>query len=98
MSVIVVSGKLEETLACVREQYVLVGSACGRLAGSLRTRAVEEGLAAVERICATLLITDELISFIVTTGHRGDHFHQDHRGPGDHHGRRSKVARWDAFG
>jgi hypothetical protein len=42
--------------------------------------------------------TGETNTWCVTTGHRGDHFHQDHRGPGDHHGRRSKVARWDAFG
>jgi hypothetical protein len=71
MSVIVVSGKLEETLACVREQYVLVGSACCTLAGSLRTGSVEEGLEAVERICATLLVTDELISFIARAGASG---------------------------
>ncbi len=71
MSGIVVGGKLEETLACVREQYVIVANACCTLAGSLRTGSVDEGLQAVERICATLLITDELISFIARAGASG---------------------------
>jgi hypothetical protein len=71
MSVIVLGGKLEETLARVREQYVIVVSGCYTLAASLRTGAVDEGLHAVERICATLLITDELIGFMARAGGSG---------------------------
>lgn len=71
MSAIIVAGKLEETLASVREQYVIVDGACCTLAGSLRTGAVSEGLRAVERICVTLLVADELIGFITRAGAPG---------------------------
>lgn len=63
-----VGGTLEETLACLREQYVIVASACCTLAESLRTGSGDDGLQAVEHICVTLLITDELISFIARAG------------------------------
>lgn len=68
MSVIGVDAKLEETLASVRDQYAIVASACSTLAGSLWTGTLDEGLQAVERICATLLITDEVISFMARAG------------------------------
>jgi hypothetical protein len=71
MSVIVPGGTLDETLARVREQHVIVTSACGSLAESLRRGAVDEGLQAVERICTTLLITEELISFGARAGASG---------------------------
>ncbi len=71
MSATIVGGKLEETLACVREQYVIVAGACCTLAGNLRTGSVDEGLRALERICATLLMTEELIGFIARAGAPG---------------------------
>ena len=71
MSVIVLDGKVDETLARVGEQYGIVESACCTLAGSLRTGSVDEGLQAVERICATLLITEELISVSARAGASG---------------------------
>lgn len=71
MSVIVPGGTLDETLACLREQHVIVTSACSSLAESLRRGAVDEGLQAVERICATLLITEELIRVSARAGASG---------------------------
>lgn len=71
MSAMAPGGKAEETLARVREQSVIVASACCTLAGSLRTGSVDEGLQAVERICATLLLTEELISFSARAGAPG---------------------------
>jgi hypothetical protein len=76
---IVVGGKLEETLACVREQYVIVESTCCTLAGSLRTGSVDEGLQAVERICSTLLMTEELVGFIARAGAPGTTLEEAHR-------------------
>jgi hypothetical protein len=70
-SAIIVAGQFEETLACVREQYVIVDHACCTLAADLRTGAIGEGLQAVERICVTLLVADELIGFIDRVGTPG---------------------------
>ena len=70
-SAIIVAGKLEETLACVHEQYVIVDHACCTLATYLRTGAIGDGLQAVERICVTLLVADELIGFIDRVGAHG---------------------------
>jgi hypothetical protein len=71
MSVIVLGEELDETLARVRDQHAIVTSACGALAESLRRGAVDEGLQALERICATLLITEELISSSARAGASG---------------------------
>jgi hypothetical protein len=62
MSVVADGGGIEETLACVREQSALITYAGRMLAANLQTRAVAEGLQSVEDICATLLVTDELIA------------------------------------
>jgi hypothetical protein len=61
----------DETLARISEQHSIVTSACGALAESLRRGAVTEGLQAIERICATLLITEELISCSARAGASG---------------------------
>lgn len=61
-------GELAVTLTCIREQRQIVAEACAELARSLRTGAVAEGLAAVERICATALMIDVLIDFLTRTG------------------------------
>ncbi len=79
MSASIVGGKLEDTLACIREQHVIVEGACCTLAGSLRTGAVDEGLRALERICATLLVTEELIGFITRAGAPGATVEGAHR-------------------
>lgn len=63
-----VDAKLEETLASVREQYEIVAGACSTLAGSLRTGSGDEGLRALERICATLLLAEELVERIAQAG------------------------------
>jgi hypothetical protein len=59
---------LEETLASIRKQYHIVTDACGMVAGSLRTGAIDEGLRALERMYITLLMAEELIDFIGRVG------------------------------
>lgn len=71
--------ELSETLACIREQHVIVVGACGTLARSLRTGAVDEGLRALERICATLLVTEELIGSLTRAGAPGTTVEEAHR-------------------
>jgi hypothetical protein len=61
-------GDLAETVACIREQREIVSFACSTLAGSLRTGAISEALQSVERICATVLMVDVLMSFLARTG------------------------------
>jgi hypothetical protein len=78
-SVVANAGGIEETLACVREQSALITYAGRMLATNLRTRAVAEGLQSVEDICATLLVTDELISFITRAGASGLALEKVHR-------------------
>lgn len=60
-------GGTEEMLAHIREQHATITLACWDLAGSLRTRDVDEGLHAIEHICSTLLIVEKLIGFISRT-------------------------------
>ena len=61
-SAIFLGGEHDETRARALEQHTIVTIACCVLAESLRRGAVDNGLQAVERICATLLITEQLIS------------------------------------
>lgn len=70
-SAIVLGGEHDETLARVVEQHAIVTIACSVLAESLRRGAVDEGLQAVERICATLLITEQMISVSARAGASG---------------------------
>ena len=79
MSAIIIAGKLEETIAVVREQYVIVDRACCTLAGSLRTGSIDEGLRAIEHICATLLMTEELIGSIARACEPGTTFEEARR-------------------
>jgi hypothetical protein len=55
------------TLEFIREQRARISRACAELAQSLRRGAFAEGLEAVERICATALMTDTLMSFLSAT-------------------------------
>lgn len=63
-----VGAEPEATLACVREQYSSIADACATLAGSLRTGSIDEGLLALEHICSTLLMAEELIESIARAG------------------------------
>lgn len=79
MSTTMVGAPIEETFARVREQSGIVAAACSALAGSLRTRSVDEGLEAIERICATLLMAEELIEVIARAGAPGATLEEAHR-------------------